>query len=271
MLDGGRRELGRVLIVLPAFNEEASIGDLIEELGAVLVDVGAPFSITVVDDGSSDRTPDVALGASERWPVTVLRNRHNLGLGGAIARGLSWAAAEGRAGDVVITMDADLTQSPSYIPSMLASWREGTDVVIASRFRPGARVNGVSPARRIMTYGARMVMTVLLYTPGVRDYSCGYRLYDVRTLQVALAQNAGVLVTQSGFACMVEIVARLRGIALFGEVPFILHYENKRTASALRVIPTVSAYFTVIAGAWTRRLAPGPSRASHGRAKGGDE
>jgi dolichol-phosphate mannosyltransferase len=229
--------------VLPAYNEEASIGDLIARVAEVMDGVGFAFDVLVIDDGSADATAAIAKAGRN---TTVVSNERNSGLGFTIARGLRMAAAAADADSVIVTMDADLTQDPMYVPSMVEAWRDGADVVIASRFRRGSKVHGLSWDRHLMTWGARVIVTSLMRVPGVRDYSCGFRLYDPLVLKSAFDSLGDGFVTQTGFACMVEIIAKLRGSARVAEVPFELRYDAKRKPSAMHVGPTVRAYFTVI-------------------------
>lgn len=236
-----------VWFVLPAYNEERSIGDLLERIDAVARDAGFEYRVIVVDDGSTDSTAVIVGGAAERSPVELVSNERNSGLGVTIDRGLHLAADRTDDGDVVVTMDADLTQDPRFVPAMLEAYSAGADVVIASRFRPGSRTVGVSGFRRLMTFGARVVVGLLMPVKGVRDYSCGFRLYSAHLLKDAFAEPGG-LVHTSGFACMVEILGMLRGGATFAEVPFELHYEDKRTASAMNVGRTVREYAGVVRG-----------------------
>jgi dolichol-phosphate mannosyltransferase len=255
-----------VKFVLPAYNEAASIKDLIERIGAVMSESDQKYSILVVDDGSRDGTAKAAGTMRPAYPVTVVSNKKNMGLGCTISRGLKAASAHARADEVIVTMDADLTQDPMYVPAMLARYRAGADVVIASRFQPGSRVVGLSGFRRFMTLGARTIMELFLHADGVRDYSCGYRLYAAPVLREAYRTHGDDLVCQRGFACMVEILGRLRKSACFAEVPFVLHYEEKRTASAMNVKRTVFAYFKVIKDVYAEELFHAGSNAS---ARGG--
>jgi len=236
-----------IRVVLPAYNEEASICDLIVRAGEVLEGAGLRYTITVVNDGSSDRTGELARSMAPRYPVTVLDNPVNLNLGGTIARGLRETVAVASDDDVIVTLDADLTQDPVYIPSMLVAYDNGADVVIASRFMHGSKVHGLSAFRHFMTFGARAVFSTLLYVEGVKDYSCGFRVYSVATLREAFDRLGDGFIEERGFACMAEILAKLRHIAVFDEVPFELGYDLKRGASAMRVGTTVRAYFKMIA------------------------
>lgn len=236
-----------VWIVLPAYNEEASLGELLGRMHDVMTAEAQPYRVIVVDDGSTDATASIAEKSAARLPVTLVRHPHNLGLGATIADGLREAAAVAERHDVVVTMDADLTQDPRYIPSMIRAYGAGADVVIASRFRHGSSVAGVSAFRRFMTGGARVVLATFMHVEGVRDYSCGFRLYDVEVLQEAFAVLGDDFITERGFACMAEILVKLRHRARIVEVPFALHYEEKRKASSMRVSRTAMSYFGVVA------------------------
>ncbi|MDZ4180781.1 MAG: glycosyltransferase, partial [Coriobacteriia bacterium] len=206
------------------------------------------YEIIVVDDGSSDDTGEIAASKAPAMPVTVLRNEPNQGLGRTIRRGLR-AAADRSTGrdDVIVTLDADLTQDPGYVPSMLARIDEGFDVVIASRYRKGSGVEGLSAFRTMLSYFASGLITLVRPIRGVRDYSCGFRVYRAETIREGFGRDDDDFVSESGFACMVEIAERLRGHANFSEVPFVLRYDAKRKESAIRILPTIGAYFRVLA------------------------
>lgn len=254
------RSHARVRVVLPAYNEADSIFELLGRTASVLEDEGLDFSIIVVDDGSSDGTADEVARAPDSWHVTLVRHDANKGLGQAIQTGLRAALKRSDDDDVVVTLDADLTQDPKYIPRMLEKYREGADVVIASRYRRGSRVLGVSRLRKFLTWGARLFYGTLVHIEGVRDYSCGFRLYRAGTLRAAYERLGDDFVTEDGFAVMVEIAGKLRHLARFAEVPFILRYDEKRTASKMVVLPTVLKYLSVIRHIWqmeiTGRLGP---------------
>ena len=245
--------------VTPAYDEEASIADLIDSIAGVSASQGWRYEIWVVDDGSADATGDISRAKSAEYPVHVLRNEPNLGLGRSIRRGLREASEASGPDDVIITLDADLTQDPGYAPAMLARLDEGdADVVIASRYRKGASVEGLSRFRTMLSFVASGLVLLARPIHGVRDYSCGFRLYRAQTIKDAFARDGDEFVSEAGFACMVEIAERLRGHANFAEIPFVLHYGAKRKESAIRVGPTIGAYFRVIAKVAAMRRKPVP-------------
>ena len=250
-VDGAMRGDGAsarvVHFVLPAYNESASIGDLIDRIAEVCVGADIAYDVLVVDDGSADDTGNLARAKAPTIPVTVVRNEPNGGLGFTIRRGLRLAAGTSGPNDVIVTLDADLTQDPAYVPTMLEALdREGAGVAIASRYRKGSGIEGLSPVRHLLSYGAAAVVAVVRPIPGVRDYSCGFRAYRAPAIQWGVDTFGDGFICENGFACMLEVAERLRGHVRFTEVPFVLHYAAKRRASAIKIVPTIGAYVRVL-------------------------
>lgn len=230
----------KIFVVLPAYNEEANIGGLLDRIDGSMSESGLQYQVIVVDDGSRDRTFEVLTDYSNRIPLTISHHQVNQGLGVTIRDGLLLAAEMAAQNEIVITMDADETHTPGLIPRMVQMLREGHDVVIASRYRPGARVVGVSLLRRFVSYGASWLFRILFPTPGVRDYTCGFRAYRGQVLTLAMSKYGSRFVEAQGFQCMVDILLKLRKMDLiFGEVPMILRYDLKRGSSKMRVARTI--------------------------------
>ncbi len=116
-------------VVLPVFNERENLSELQRRLGAVMADLGEPFEIIYVDDGSRDGSGDLLAAIQQNDDrVRVLRLSRNFGHQAAISAGLDHAA-----GDAIIVLDADLQDPPEVLPILLAQWRLGFDVVYAIR------------------------------------------------------------------------------------------------------------------------------------------
>jgi len=238
-----RHRVSRIIVVLPAYNEEANIGNLLRRIFESLTDEHLGFSIIVVDDGSSDRTHQILEEYGRDFPLIIHRHAENQGLGATIRDGLRQAAAVASERDIVITMDADESHTPGLMIRMIRMIREGYDVVIASRYQPGSRVYGLSMHRRIVSRAASLLMRVLFPTPGVSDYTCGYRAYRVSVLKKAAMRYGDVLIAEAGFACMVELLLKLASVgARFAEIPLQLRYDQKPTETKMGV------------GSHTRRL-----------------
>ena len=122
-------EACRISVVVPMHNESENVRPFYDRTRAVLDGTGEPWEIVCVDDGSRDDTLAqlVALHRAD-GRVKVIELSRNFGKEIALTAGLDAAA-----GDVIIPIDADLQDPPELIPEMLAKWREGYDVVYATR------------------------------------------------------------------------------------------------------------------------------------------
>ena len=237
----------RIHIVLPAYNEAPRLGSLLERIDEAMRESDLPYDVILVDDGSSDGTARVAEEWAARIPMAVETHSRNLGLGATIRDGFVIAAAAADPSDVVVSMDADDTHAPGLIVRMTQKLSEGYDVVIASRYEPGARVVGLSRWRRLMSWGAAFVFRALLPTPGVQDFTCGYRAYRADVLKWGFATYGDRFVDQDGFQCMVDVLLKLRrGKFVFGEVPLVLRYDRKAGASKMKVARTVKDTLLVL-------------------------
>ena len=230
----------QILLALPAYNEEESLPLVLEAFERDVLGAGLQGRIVLVDDGSTDGTLRVAREWSSKLPIELVQHAENRGLGETIEDGLRRAAEIASPEDIIVTMDADNTHSPVLIREMVQRISEGCDVVIASRYRAGSRVVGLSGFRHLMSYGARILFQLMCPIPGVRDYTCGFRAYRARVLQEAFARCQGRLVREQGFASMAEILLRLRKMgARMSEVPMVLRYDRKTGAGKMRVGRTV--------------------------------
>lgn len=234
-----------IAIVLPAFNEERDLPLLLDNIRTKLDSSTFNYKVIVVDDGSKDRTAEIAENASLIMPLTLIRHGVNKGLGEAIKTGLT-AAVE--SADIIITCDADNSHDPIYMPQMVAELeRSGKDLIIASRFQKGSIVQGVPWHRRVLSWGVLVLMKTLLPFKNVRDYSTGFRAYRASTVARLIQRTRGKLVEESGFVCMLEVLLKLRALgATAGEIPYTLRYDLKQGGSKMRIFRTIRRYFGVI-------------------------
>lgn len=118
-----------ISIVVPIFNEEALIERLHSEISSAIAEIGQPWEVVYVDDGSSDRSRELLLEKQkEDERVVVARLSRNWGHQAAISAGLSLAK-----GDAVVMIDGDLQDPPSVIPQLIDAWQDGAEVVVAQR------------------------------------------------------------------------------------------------------------------------------------------
>jgi len=165
----------RAHVVLPAYNEEAAIGRVLDRIHEAMAAARIEYEVVVVDDGSRDGTARAVEERIARQRVRLERHATNLGLGPTLRDGLLAASRAAADGDVVVTLDADDTQPPELIPAMMERIAAGADVVIASRYEDGARTLGVPWHRRALSRAGSLLFRMALPIPGVRDFTCGYR------------------------------------------------------------------------------------------------
>lgn len=237
--------MSKLTVMLPAYNEQENIETMVlrwQQFREVLnYKYGLELQIIAINDGSKDRTKAIAERLEiEHDNFTLVNHHQNKGLGEAVKTGISYFIGQCDHSTYLCLMDCDNTQDPAYITDMLDRIGEtDSDVVIASRYQKGAEVKGVSGIRQMMSGGAKYVFSVLLNIPNVKDYTCGYRLYNRKILLSAVGRFGDELVAESGFTCMVELLYKLYCCgAVFAEVPFALRYDYKKGASKMAVVKT---------------------------------
>jgi dolichol-phosphate mannosyltransferase len=236
---GGAHPQQKIVIVLPAFNEAATIGRLLTRIGEAMGEARLRFRVILVDDGSTDGTAEVAAGFSRAMSLTIRRHEVNQGLGATIRDGLVSAVKVASDGDIIVTMDADDTHAPGLIPRLAAMVREGFDTVIASRYQSGSRIVGVPFHRRLLSRGASLLFRLIHPIKGVRDYTCGFRAYRSDAITRVLSEYGDGFLARDGFECMVDILLKLGKMGMIiGEAPFILRYDRKDGHTKMNVFRT---------------------------------
>lgn len=162
---------GGWLVVCPAYNEAGSLHDVVAEIHRELP--GA--QVVVVDDGSADRTAEIAVAAGAR----LLRFPFNQGIGAALRAGLLLGVREGAAG--VVQCDADGQHPPAAIDQLLAGLADA-DVVVGVRFAGVGDYEVRGPRRWAMRL-LSWVVTRMLATP-LTDVTSGFRAYGPRAMAV---------------------------------------------------------------------------------------
>ena len=238
---------GKVIVVLPSYNEGPNLGPLLAGIDASMGNAGLCYEVVLVDDGSSDITADVLGECRRKYPLTVVQHQQNRGLAETIRDGLLEALRRADDADVIVTMDADGTHIPSVILEMMTRIEGGCDVVVASRFRPGATVRGVPFYRQVLSVGASWLCRVLFPTRGVRDFTCGYRAVRASVLKQALGKYGDQLFDAQGFSCTMDLLLKLRRMKIvFGETPINLRYDLKEGESKMHVTSTILRTLSLI-------------------------
>lgn len=237
-----------ILILLPAYNEEESLPRLMPKLQATLTEMGEAYKILVCNDGSKDCTQALLEEYAKSIPLEIIQHKINRGLGES-SRDLFERAAEIiEPGDVIVRLDCDDTHEPEYIPLIVNKVRDGFDVVIASRFEAGGGQMGVSRYRAFISRSANLFMKVFFPIRGLKEYSCGFRGYKAEKIQEAIGffGNNFIQLKGFGFTCTLEKIVKLKIIgAKFGEIPFMLRYDQKQSDSKMVSSITTLGYLVM--------------------------
>jgi dolichol-phosphate mannosyltransferase len=229
-------------VIVPTFNERDNLGALVRQL----LDLPVGLRVLVVDDNSPDGTGELAdaLAAGSGGRVGVIHRPGKLGLGTAYIAGFRRALADGA--DYVLTMDADFSHSPRYIPAMLEEAQDGCDLVIGSRYvRGGGTDHPLS--RKVFSWGANSFARTMLGLCA-RDATAGFRCY-----RRAVLESVGLdEIRSSGYSFLIEMLYRTqrRGWRV-GEMP--ISFEDRRLGrSKVSRSEIVRALQTVLRLAWSR-------------------
>ena len=237
-----------ITIILPVYNEAKALPLLLEEIKRVLDSSFHDYLVLVVDDGSTDKTKQIALSFNKSIPLRVISHRTNKGLGVTICTGLKEVVRTCSSEDIIITMDGDNTHSPSYVIEMVNKIKKGYDVVIASRYQPGGKEIGLSFKRKFLSKTVNLLLGTIFPIKGVKDYTCGYRAYKGMKLKEGFSFHKGNLVEEKGFSCMTEILLKLSKLPSLKatEVPMVLRYDLKDGPSKINVYRTIMRYVCMI-------------------------
>ncbi len=158
-----------VSIVIPAFNEEATVGRVLEGVKDVMKEVGAPYEVIVVNDGSTDRTAEIV----KDYNVILVHHEVNLGKGAALKDGFMKSR-----GKIVVTLDADGSHNPEDISKLILPLINcnDIDVTIGARF---INRTGKSSTSKLHIVGNKIINVVILLMTGkyVSDSQTGFRAF----------------------------------------------------------------------------------------------
>ena len=239
-------------VVLPAYNEEAVIEQTVTRCLAVLSALAPNFEVIVVDDGSRDRTGDIAdvLAAANLGHVRVVHNRPNRGYGGALIAGFDAAAK-----DLSFFMDADGQFDIADIASLLALREQGRRVVL------GYRKHRNDPLIRLINAWGWNWLVRLLFGVRVRDVDCAFKLFDTELVRLCDIHAEGAMWNT-------ELLVKLRKLGIpFVEVP-VGHYPRQHgsaTGANIRVILHAFSELLRLRGKlrrWSASLPPSPNSAT---------
>ena len=214
-------------IVIPAHNEEKRLPNTLGQIFRFLEKQDFPYEVVVVENGSSDRTYEIAKEYVDRHEnFRVFRNEQR-GKGLAIRRGLKKAR-----GEYLFMCDADLSMPVEEIAKFIPPQLQDVDIAIASREAPGS-VRYHEPQYRHITGRVFNTLIRLLVLPGLQDTQCGFKC-----IRATVAHDIFPYQTLTGWAFDVELlyIARRHGYRIV-EIPIHWYFNADSKISVLRDSP----------------------------------
>jgi dolichyl-phosphate beta-glucosyltransferase len=211
-------------IIVPAYNEQDRLPDSLAKIAEFVATQPYEIELIVVDNNSSDRTPDIVRAFAADHPYTRLIHEKRQGKGSAVRAGIF----AGRGGYLFIC-DSDLAMPIAEVTKFLPPQREGIDVAIASREGPGARRYNEPHYRHLMGRVFNLIVQIVAL-PGINDTQCGFKCFRRKVGHDIFDRQ-----TMDGFGFDVEIlvIARRRGYRIV-EVPINWYYDPGTSVNLVR-------------------------------------
>ena len=216
---------GKVSVVIPAYNEEGGLADVVNGLRAIMNGTGRPFEIIVVDDGSKDRT----LAVARELDVTVMMHSVNRGYGSALKTGIRAAS-----GEQILICDGDGTYPPESIPGLLAH-ADGHDMVVAARTGESVEI----PIFRRLAKGILRRLAIYLSESDIPDLNSGLRVFRKE------AAMSYFSILPSGFSFTTTITLAM--LCNEGSVVYVpINYAKRRGRSKIRPLRDTMNFLILI-------------------------
>ena len=228
----GCHTTANISIVIPTYNERDNIVLLIEQITELFPE----SHIIVVDDNSPDGTAEALRNLNVPNLTVFVRNER--GLGSAIRFGIKKALEAGS--EFIVTMDADLSHDPAYLPQMIKTAVEGRyDLVVGSRYINGGGVENWPLSRRIISRGANLLFRLISHSP-LHDNTSNYRVYSRRATELVLDCE-----TANGYEFQVCSVFKILKSGLkVTEYPIV--FKNRRFGKSKLGITEILKWFSYV-------------------------
>lgn len=218
-----------ISVIIPAFEEEARIGQTLHRILLYIDENGISAEIIVVDDGSRDATSEIAAAECAKFPQTassVIRCDENRGKGFAVRTGLSAAAA-----DIALFSDADLSTPIEELPKLIEPIKSGKfDVTFGSRALDRSLIGTHQPWRR--EQGGKLFNLVVRLMTGLHfwDTQCGFKAFNMAKFRPLLHL---MQIERFGFDVEFLYVAQLNGLKLI-EIPVRWDNDERSKVNVFR-------------------------------------
>jgi dolichol-phosphate mannosyltransferase len=240
-----------LVFVVPVYNEAENLPRLLSDFEGRPELFSSGGRLVLVDDGSTDGTPDLVREYHGRVPVELVQLERNQGPGVAFRTGFEAVLADCADNSLVVTLEGDTTSDLNALPQMLQRAAEGADLVVADW-----RMVNVSRVRRLLSRSAGFVVRRALGLQA-KTVSSFFRVYRASALRHGFDRYGDEFMRETGFACKAEILVKLTALGVrVEEVPVPLDWSRRLGKSKMPVLRTMLAYWRMLL---RLRLAGAPS------------
>ena len=217
--------MDKISIIIPTYNERENIKELIPYIDSVLKENNiTDYEIIIVDDNSPDGTADEAKKLSEKYPVKVIVRKNEKGLASAVIEGIKHAS-----GNFCVVMDADFQHPPEVIPKLVNKLKEGYELVIASRYIEGGKIEKWNPVRKLISKTATILAYILFpQLKNIHDIMSGFFAFKTELVKRNLDK-----LNPLGYKILLEILIKC-DIEKICEIPYTFK-ERKYGKSKLGI------------------------------------
>jgi len=236
-----RVEQCRLVFVVPVFNEAPNVPRLLADFNSRPELFQAGGRLILVDDGSTDGTPEVARAHLGAVPLELVCLGENQGPGAAFRAGFSAALADADDDTLVVTLEGDTTSDLDALPRMLERVAAGADLVLADW-----QMVNVGRVRQMLSYAAGLVVR-RAFGLNAGTVSSFFRVYRASALRYGFERYGDAFVEENGFACKAEILAKLTAAGLRADdVPVPLDWSRRLGTSKMPVLRTMFDYWRML-------------------------
>jgi len=226
-----------IYILLPAYNEEKNLTKIFKKIEKLPIPK-SNIKVVLVDDSSTDNTNDL-IKKKYKFKLIYIKHKKNKGLSITMETGFKKIVKMSNKNDAVVTLDSDNTHPISVINKMINQIKKN-DIVIASRFVEGSKVNGVSVWRHFLSIGAKYLFKFLYPFNNLNDYTCNFRAYKFKLVKELLKNK--LFFKNEDFNIAGKIILymtnKFKNLKLI-EVPFKLSYDYKIGESKMKLTKTI--------------------------------
>lgn len=220
-----RKNLARVVVVIPTYDEKENIAPLIDEvLAQQKLLTTLDLHIVVADSSSKDGTDEIVVDIAKNNPKVHLLTIPQRGIGLGLYSGIKYGIDKLN-GDFLVQIDADFQHNPSDIPQLLAPLTEGYDLVVGSRFIKGS-INNMPWYRKVLSFSANQLICIILGLKNIKEITTSYRAFT-KDLFLKIPENSVPWKEESFIAVPVLLIRMLEHCNKVVEVPITMHIRTR--------------------------------------------